>query len=487
MARHLQQDQLLAQGLLQLGGRETEPAGVKGYHVGVETGLGRLPAQKPAAEGHGVGVLVGAQAQADNGDPKRSAGLGLAAPFARFIGGILLNQQVGVVAAEAEAADRRRALAVPGLPRRGGVGHGEGGVLECVGQGPGAGGGGQLLVLHGRQGLDQSGDPRRRDQVAEVRLQRAQGDGGPAIDAAQGGDLGGVAYRGAGGVALDVLHLLRRQPGLVQGGAHGPHLPVAGRRQEAASAPVVGQAHAPDHPVDAVARRQGVVQPLQRHEGGAFRRDQAIGVAVEGPALPGQAQGVQGAEAHMQEQLVGGVHRSGQHQVRAAVLQPVAGGLDGVEPRGAGGVQRQRTPVQAEGARGQHGGRARHEPVQGMNLGVRRSAERPLNPLALDQAAERPRRIGQIAEHQAAALGGDALHPAQRLAGGVQGPAEHRIKLLDQVRVDDRGGIKLDGKRADIAAPHRPGVIGPIAAVLPADHPVHAHAPVARRRLGDLA
>ena len=77
----------------------------------------------------------------------------------------------------------------------------------------------QLAVLHREQCLDQAGAARGRKQVTDVRLHGAQDALGLFPVAAlpepgQALELDRVAYRGAGGVALDQVHHLRRPAGL---------------------------------------------------------------------------------------------------------------------------------------------------------------------------------------------------------------------------------------------------------------------------------
>src|SRR5947199_9388113 len=66
----------------------------------------------------------------------------------------------------------------------------------------------QLAVLQRLHGLDQAGDPRRRVQMADVGLYRAQGTEGlaaaarPSEGLGEGGHLDRVAHRRAGAMGL---------------------------------------------------------------------------------------------------------------------------------------------------------------------------------------------------------------------------------------------------------------------------------------------
>lgn len=65
---------------------------------------------------------------------------------------------------------------------------------------------------------------------------------------------------------------------------------------------------------------------------------------------------LQRCEAEMQEKIVSAVDAAREHQIRFAVMQPIAGELDRVERRRAGRVERERCTREAEHARGEmHG------------------------------------------------------------------------------------------------------------------------------------
>ena len=80
--------------------------------------------------------------------------------------------------------------------------------------------------------------------------------------------------------------VLGREPGRRVGQPHGPFLAFLGGCQQAAAAPVVGQADALDHAVDPRAGGDRVRQPHERHERRALGRHQPVRVLVEGPAAP---------------------------------------------------------------------------------------------------------------------------------------------------------------------------------------------------------
>ena len=155
----------------------------------------------------------------------------------------LLEDHVGVRAAEAEGADRRP----PGRRAPGPVG-GLGEDVERPGGevDPGARGGEvrrrrQPAVLQGQHRLDQPGDAGGGVEVADVALHRAEHRGprlqGPAggqlVGLVEGGHLDRVPQLGGGAVPLDVAHRRRVDAGQDQGVADHRRLPLDARGGEA--------------------------------------------------------------------------------------------------------------------------------------------------------------------------------------------------------------------------------------------------------------
>ena len=200
-------------------------------------------------------------------------------------------------------------------------------------------------VLDHQGGLDQSGHPRGRLQVAEIgfngtRQQRTVGVASPAVDFGHGVDLYRVAHGRSGPVRLKVFHVGRRYPRLVQrvfddaderGGM--------GDGQARAGAAVVDGRTA-DHAPDAVAVGLRLAQPLQDHHAASFAPYVAVRRSVEGLALPIRRQhhgiGAQFVDARVQERL----HAAREGQVRLAVLQVRHRVMDRYQRRCAGGVHR---------------------------------------------------------------------------------------------------------------------------------------------------
>ncbi len=154
---------------------------------------------------------------------------------------------------------------------------------------------GQLPVLQAQHGLEQAGDPGRRLQVADVRLdrpdqQRCRPGRDRAQRGAEAGRLDRVADRGPGSVQLDVVDQAGVDPGLVvRPGEQGLLRRGAGHRQPV-GVPVVVHRAADDDRGDPVTVGQRVGQPFQHDQASAFAAHEAVGAAVEhvAPAVRGQ-------------------------------------------------------------------------------------------------------------------------------------------------------------------------------------------------------
>nr|WGN98082.1 Agt32 [Streptomyces argenteolus] len=314
---------------------------------GAVGGLG----EQVAAHAEPLGAVAGEE-QRDGGPLTGGGGLvqvreGAAAPRRLFQG------DVGVGAAEAEAADPRAAGALAG-PRLGPVDDAEPGGLEVDARvgGVEVEAGRQLAVVQGERRLDQPGHAGRRFQVAEVGLGRAQAQGFGAAggeDLAEGGGLDGVAERGAGAVGLDVGDLGGCQPGVLPGFAEDGRLGTGVGGGEAVGGPVVVDGAAADHGVDAVPGGEGVAQAAQDDDAAALGADVPAGVGVEGAAA---ALGVESAElAHGDRgvRVQHDVDAAGQGEVGLAGAQAAHGEVGGGQRGAARGGDGEGGPVQAQG------------------------------------------------------------------------------------------------------------------------------------------
>ncbi len=246
--------------------------------------------------------------------------------------GRFLQDDVGVGAAEAERADSRDPPSTVGRPRRPDRRHHDRhrfpidvgrGILEVqVGR--------DLLVLEGQNGLDEAHHARRRLQVAQVGLHRADLQGPVRVPPqpqhrCQGPHLDGISEPGAGAVRLHVVDL---------GGPHAAsrqRLPEKGLLGEAvgdgeATAGSIlvhgAAAHEGEH---AVALGQSVGEPLQDHHPAPFAADDPVRGGIEGLAPPVASQH---AGLRRGDRPVGSedrVHASGQGHARLAAAQALAG------------------------------------------------------------------------------------------------------------------------------------------------------------------
>ena len=213
-------------------------------------------------------------------------------------GGRLLDDDVGVRPADAEGVDAGPARAVRG-PRRRPVGDEERRLL------PIDLGVGLAEVQARRQGavpqhlhdLDEARDTRRGVEVADVRLDGADGAearalGEGAEGPGQARHLDGIAHGRPRPVALDVGDGVGRHAGDVERLGHGLGLPVdAGRQVADLPAPVVVHRRALDDGVDGVAVLERVPEPPQDHDAGPAPEDRALRPPVERAAVPVVARG----------------------------------------------------------------------------------------------------------------------------------------------------------------------------------------------------
>ena len=205
------------------------------------------------------------------------------------------------------------------------------------------------LVAHRLDHLDQAGDARRGDQVAECwtsairSADRRSRRTPPHVDS----QLGGVADLRAGGVAFE-----QRDVGRLD----SPATSNAWRIARTWPAPDGTSMPAPrpsfDRPTPRMMpwivspSRDRVVEAPQRDEAASLGGHEAVGVAVERPRPAAAAQRLERGEAHVDEQVVGAVDGSGEHEVGDAVVQPIAGQLDRVQAARTGRVERERAGAQ---------------------------------------------------------------------------------------------------------------------------------------------
>ena len=290
---------------------------------------------------------------ADADDGHRTIGQGdqILASDAGVIDGLLfplLDEQVCVVAAKAEVVDRGATQPID-LPWLGGRERSEGGLVEPFDRLVGVQRGGANAMLHRSEHLEQARDARCRDQVTHIGLERTDGHIVDLFeDARHAAKLGAITERRACRVALHERDVLGGKPGHLVGVAHRAPLAILGRREHPATAAIIGEADAANHTSDGVPITHGVLEALEHHKARAFCRDEAIGALVEGARAPRLAHRIEGAEADVEEQVIGVVHATCEHHIGAPFLEAITRDLDGVERGRARRIQREGAPMQPQ-------------------------------------------------------------------------------------------------------------------------------------------
>ncbi len=161
-------------------------------------------------------------------------------------------------------------------------------------------------------------------------------------------DLDRIAKRRAGAMRLDIADLPRVDAKAPIQFADQPFLGLAVRCGDAVAGAVLVHARGADHPVDRIAIRDRFRQALEGHHADRFRQHDAVAAAVEGMAAPGGRQHLHLRQADQARLAEGGEYAAGEHQIRLAVAQALAGQVDGRRGRRAAGVHNQRRPLEIE-------------------------------------------------------------------------------------------------------------------------------------------
>ncbi|RPK29375.1 hypothetical protein EES39_40035 [Streptomyces sp. ADI92-24] len=302
----------------------------------------------------------------------------------------------------------------------------------------------QRGVLQHEHRLDQRGHARRRVQVADVRLHRADPDPpGAERPLERGGRrrrLDAVPERGGRAVRLQVLGVGRVETG-GRPGLHdrGGLLVDAGRGEPDLGGTVVGDGAAPDDRPDRVVVGERVGQPAQHDHTHPVAGHGAAGPLVEGPAAA-----VRGEDAALVVDVSPLVHRvhgdtAGQRGVALAEQQRLHREVHRRQRGRAGRLHRQARPLQAQPV-GDPGG-------EELAVGEDAHLERP------DGRGEL--RIGLRRQH---VLGGAAAHvhagtrgAAQRVAAGVLQRGPGRLQEQPVLGVQGRrlGAVEAEHLRVE--------------------------------------
>ncbi len=385
-------------------------------------------------------------------------GLGLRRGLRLGGGSGLLDHDVGVGAADAEGGDAGAARAA-GLGPLDGLGEqpdGPGVPVDVARGVVGVEGARDDAVPHRHDHLDDAGDSRGGLRVADVRLDGAEQQR-PVLGAAlavggeQGLGLDGVAERGAGPVALDRVDVGGGESGGGQRLLDDALLGGAVGGGEAVGGAVLVDGGAAQHGEDRVAVAAGVGEPLQEEDTDPLRPAGAVGLVGErlAAAVTGQAAGA--AELH---QRAGGGHdvdAAGEGEAALPRAQGVGGGVEGDEGGGAGGVDGDRRPLQAQGVGEAAGGGAGGDAGADVAGRVGEGAHQEVRVVLAVGADE----DAGAAAAQAARVDAGALHG---LPGGLQQQPLLGVHGDGFARGDaEEGGVEV-GDPVEEAAPLADGV-----------------------------
>ena len=143
---------------------------------------------------------------------------------------------------------------------------------------------------HRQDSLDHSGDSRRRPQMADIGLDRADQQGAVRIALASEDFRGGVQFDrvaddSARAVRFEVIDFGGSDAGANQGLSHGLFLRARARHRQTLAGAVLIDGGARNNGPDPVAVGLRVAQTLENDQAAAFAGHEAVGGCIEGPAL----------------------------------------------------------------------------------------------------------------------------------------------------------------------------------------------------------
>ena len=291
-----------------------------------------------------------------------------------------------------------------------------------------------LMELHDH--LEQAGCPGSGLEVADVGLDRAQGDRarldtGAAEDLAETLQLGRVPDAGRGPVRLDRGGGARLEPGARPGTLHRQTLADGVRGSDALPLAVAGAAEPEQYGVHTVAVPLGVREPLEHEERGSLAHDEAVCACIERPGTGGRER-ADLAELHEAVDAHVAVDAAGDRRVEVTVREALHSRRRGCQRGGTGRVSGEVGAPEVEQVRdpaGQDVGELAGHGVLGDGGLVR---EEPLVPLLEDRRAclHGQRREGGRLPQVPGELG--ELHPQGRpvvLVPADRVPDDHRDPL----------------------------------------------------------
>ena len=318
--------------------------------------------------------------------------------------------------------------------------------------------------VHREHGLDDACDARRRFQVADVGLHRADQQRAvrvapSRVDRRRRVDLDGVAHLRAGPVRLQVVDIRWLDTGSLERRPYHSFLRRPVRNRQTLARPVLVQRRAADDPPDPIAVGLCIGEPLQDHDAAALAPDVPVGRGVECLALAVRRQHPRVGAILQQPPGEDDVHPARKREVRVAPLQARDRLVRGHQRRRAGGVHRHRRPSQAQRERDPADrrieGRARDRIETGGGLGgsgiLARLQDQPpvvvvadprvdagpavLQPLGID---------ARVFERPPARLQNQPLLRVQQLRFDRRDPEEGSVEPVDPVEVrTEPAGVDL--------------------------------------------
>jgi hypothetical protein len=200
-----------------------------------------------------------------------------------------------------------------------------------------------LAMLESEDRFDESRDPSRGLQVADVGLHRTDAHRRkPGLatrqNASESIELDGVAQTRARAMSLHVTDARRRDSGRSKGPLdHGALRQAVGRGQPV-GATVLIDCDSADHRRDSIIVRDGRGKRLENDDAGALAANVAVRPGVEGLASSVRRHRLQFGEAHGDRGSENDVHASRESESRFAAPEALASEMHGDERGRAGGV-----------------------------------------------------------------------------------------------------------------------------------------------------
>ncbi len=300
-----------------------------------------------------------------------------------------------------------------------------------------------LPVLELQDHLADAGDPGRRLQVADVRLDRPQrtAAGRDAVhreSVAQSAHLDRIAQLGSGTVCLDIADPACVEPRPFDRQTDHPRLRLGIGHGVAVGLAAMVDRRGADHRMDVVPVRQRLRQRLQQHDADPLAGDKAVAALTEAAAAAVLRQHLAGAQLHIGGRMQVKVDTAGERHAAFAAAQAFASPVQRGQRRRAHGVHRLARSVQPQDIRDPVGGRAE------------RGARKDQVPLLAQRGAiEAVSRLGDSREDPDIAL----VALGQRCPGdpGIfQGmPAGLQEQPLLRIHVDRLAGRDIEEQRIE--------------------------------------